>query len=72
MPGTCNGRAQISIYRNLWVKVGVATLNLALPTCTSSVICIGVCSSPTTPPPLHHCLFTMQLAKFFKWYNQDL
>ena len=32
MPGTCNGRAQISIYRYLWVEVGVATLNLALPT----------------------------------------
>ena len=30
MPGTCKGGAQISIYRYLWVEVGVATLNLAL------------------------------------------
>ena len=33
MPGTCNGCAQLStIYRYMWVEVGVATLNLALPT----------------------------------------
>ena len=40
MPGTCNARAQIYIYRYLWVEVGVAILNLALPTSSGGFVVV--------------------------------